>query len=64
VSDPSGIAEVWAEVQKPDGTRERVGMSSVGGRLSGAVSNRGEHEHRWASASLSGLGAGKGWAGQ
>jgi hypothetical protein len=35
VSDPSGIAEVWAEVQKPDGTRERVGMSSVGGVYQG-----------------------------
>jgi hypothetical protein len=35
VSDPSGVAEVWAEVQKPDGTRERVGMSSVGGVYQG-----------------------------
>ncbi len=30
VSDPSGVAEVWAEVQKPDGTKERVAMSLAG----------------------------------
>ncbi len=31
VSDPSGIEGVWAEVRKPDGTTEQVGMSLSGG---------------------------------
>jgi hypothetical protein len=31
VSDPSGIAEVWAEVQKPDNTTMEVPLSLVGG---------------------------------
>ncbi len=35
VSDPSGVAEVWAEVQKPNGTKEQVEMSSVGGVYQG-----------------------------
>jgi len=34
-SDPSGIAEVWAEVLKPDGTKERVAMNLVGGVYQG-----------------------------
>lgn len=29
-SDPSGVVEVWAEVQKPDGAKERVEMELVG----------------------------------
>ncbi|MCS7266126.1 MAG: hypothetical protein NZ805_15000 [Armatimonadetes bacterium] len=30
VSDVLGVAEVWREVQRPDGTKERVTMSLVG----------------------------------
>ncbi len=37
VEDSSGIAEVWAEVQKPDGTKERVVMNLVGGVYQGTV---------------------------
>lgn len=37
VSDPSGVKEVWAEVQKPDGTKERVTMGLVGGVYQGTI---------------------------
>jgi hypothetical protein len=31
VSDPSGVAEVWAIVQRPDNTTKEVPLSLVGG---------------------------------
>jgi len=31
VSDPSGVERVWAVVEKPDGTKQEVGLSLVGG---------------------------------
>lgn len=37
VNDSSGVAEVWAEVQKPDGTKQRVAMSLVGNVYQGKL---------------------------
>ncbi len=37
VSDPSGVTEVWAEVQKPDGTKEQVAMSLAGEVYRGTI---------------------------
>ena len=37
VSDPSGVAEVWAEVKKPDGTMVKVTMNLAGEVYQGAI---------------------------
>lgn len=37
VSDPSGVAIVWAEVQKPNGAMEKVTMSLTGNVYQGTI---------------------------
>lgn len=37
VTDSSGVAEVWAQVEKPDGTKERVTMNLAGSVYQGTI---------------------------